>query len=63
MAAHAIGHQEECCVFGHRRGHSVLVLFACPEKADIGVIDLQEAALASVRLAMSLSPQADERKP
>jgi hypothetical protein len=50
-------------VFSNRRRHPVLVLFACPEKADFGVIDLQEGAFASVRLATSLYPPADERKP
>jgi hypothetical protein len=49
-------------VFCHRRGYPILVLFTRPEKADIGVLDLQEAALASVRLGPSLYPPADERK-
>jgi hypothetical protein len=50
MAAHTIDHDQERGVFGHRGRYSVLIFFACPEKADIGVLDLQEAAFASVRL-------------
>jgi hypothetical protein len=50
-------------VFSHRRSYPVLVLFTCPEKANIGVLDLQEAAFASVRLDWSLYPPAHERKP
>jgi hypothetical protein len=63
VAAHAVDHQEECGVFSHRRSYPVLVLFTCPEKANIGVLDLQEAAFASVRLDCSLYPPAHERKP
>src|ERR1700733_5438237 len=63
VPAHAIDHQQERRVLSHRRCYPVLVLFACPEKADIGVLDLQEAALASVRLSASLYPPAHERKP
>jgi hypothetical protein len=50
-------------VLSHRSSYPVLVLFTRPEKANIGVFDLQEAAFASVRLDWSLYPPAHERKP
>src|SRR5580698_5413417 len=57
VAAHAVDHHQERRMLSYRCRDAVLILLTSPKKADIGVLDLQEAAFASVRLAPeSISP-------
>ena len=63
MSAHAVDHQQECRVFGHRRSHAVLVLLATAEQADIGVLDPQEDSVHLLDLLKLYITLAHERKP
>ncbi len=64
MAAHAVDDNKQGRVLGHCGRHPVLVFFACPDEADISVLDPQEGTHASVRIGRALyHSRPDERKP
>ena len=58
MPAHAVDHDEQRGVLGDRGGDPVLVLFARPQQADIGVLDLQRGTRALLDWARFISRRA-----